>query len=143
MLLGSYQNSIDAKNRCIIPAKLRDDLGFKCVMSKGLDGCLILYPLSTWEAQKKQLIELPYSDDNARRYRRFIVGNAMEVDIDKQGRLLIPQQWKDFAKINKDLVTIGNLDYVEIWSQEVFESSEAGAKLSPEDFSDFSKTYPI
>ena len=143
MLLGSFQNSIDAKNRCIIPAKLRDELGFKCVMSKGLDGCIILYPLQTWEAQKKQLMELPYSDEAARKYRRFIVANAMEVDIDKQGRILIPQQWKEFAKISKDLVTVGNLDYVEIWAQEVFDSSEAGAKLGPEDFKDFSKSYQI
>ena len=143
MLMGSYQNSIDAKNRLIIPAKFRDELGFRCVLTRGLDSCLVIYPEKTWEAQQSKLASLPMSDKKARAFKRFIYENATELEIDKQGRVLLPQQFKEVAHIEKELVTIGMLDRVEIWAKEIYENDELGGQLSPEDFSDFSDSYQI
>jgi len=143
MLMGSYQNSIDAKNRVIIPAKFRDELQLKCVLTRGLDECLILYPMSTWAKQQEKLAELPRSDESARAFIRYIFANATECEIDRQGRILIPAGYKDMAQIDKELVTIGMLDRVEIWSKEVYDNSENGGKLSAKDFGKFSDTYKV
>lgn len=143
MLMGSYQNSIDAKNRVIIPAKLRDDLGSKCVLTKGLDDCLIIYPMSTWDEQLKKLSELPRSDEYARAFIRYILANATDCEIDRQGRLLIPASYREGAGIDKDVVTIGMLDRVELWAREVYESSENGGRLSAKDLAKFSENYKV
>ena len=143
MLMGSYQNSIDAKNRVIIPAKLRDDLGSKCVLTKGLDDCLIIYPMSTWDEQLRKLAELPRSDEYARAFIRYILANATDCEIDRQGRLLIPASYREGAGIDKDVVTIGMLDRVELWAREVYESSGNGGRLSAKDLAKFSENYKV
>ena len=143
MLIGEYQNLIDAKNRCIIPAKFREDLGESCILTKGLDECLILYPMSTWKRQQKSLEELPMADKEARAFRRFIYANAFECEIDKQGRILIPASLKESAGIEKELITIGMSDRVEIWGRESFENSASGGQLSAESFADFSDKYQV
>ena len=143
MLMGSYQNSIDAKNRVIIPAKLRDELGSKCVLTKGLDDCLIIYPMGTWAEQLKKLAELPRSDEYARAFIRYILANATDCEIDRQGRLLIPASYREGAGIDKDVVTIGMLDRVELWAKEVYDSSENGGRLSAKDLAKFSENYKV
>ncbi len=143
MLLGEYQNSIDAKNRLIVPAKFRDELGYKCILTRGLDACLILYPLSTWQVQQEALAALPNSDVKARALRRYIYQNAVECEVDKQGRVLIPQYLKSAASIEKDLVTIGMLDRVEIWAKERYDSDENGGLLSAEDLAEISDKYQV
>ncbi len=70
MLMGIYQNQIDAKNRVIVPAKFREELGMQCVLTRGLDECLILYPMATWQEQQKQLMQLPRSDAKVRAFLR-------------------------------------------------------------------------
>ena len=134
MFMGTYQNSIDAKNRVIIPAKFREELGPKCVLTRGLDECLILYPMSTWAEQQQKLAALP---------RRYIFANATDCEIDRQGRLLIPASYKDVARMDKELVTLGMLDRVELWSREVYDDSANGGKLGPKDFARFSETYKV
>jgi len=143
MLLGRYDNSIDAKNRMIIPAKFRDDLGYKAILTKGLDNCLVLYPLSTWEKQAEHISSLPESDPMARAYKRFFYANACDCDIDKQGRILIPSGLKAACGFEKELITIGSLDRIEIWAKEEYENSENGGKLSAEDFAGFSEKYQV
>ena len=143
MLLGKYENSIDAKNRLIIPAKIRDELGFKCVLTKGLDDCLILYPISTWQDQENRLANLPMSDPAARAFKRYIYANAFECEIDKQGRILIPANLKTAAKIEKELVTIAASDRVEIWAKEIYENDENGEKMNGEKFNDFANHYQV
>ena len=143
MLLGRYENSIDAKNRMIIPSKFREDLGYKAILTKGLDDCLILFPVSTWEKQEEILSSLPSSDPKARAYKRFIYSNASDCEIDKQGRILIPASLRAAAGLNKELITIGSLDRIEIWAKDKFEGSENGGKLSAEDFADFSDKYQV
>ncbi len=143
MLIGRHENSIDAKNRIIVPSKFRDELGYRCVLTKGLDSCLILYPIKTWNEQERKLAELPMSDPAARAFKRFIYSNACECEVDKQGRILVPANLKQAAALDKDLVTIGMLDRVEIWARESYDSDEHGAKLSAEEFSSFSEHYQV
>lgn len=143
MLLGKHENTIDAKNRMIIPAKFRDDLGYKVIITKGLDECLIVFPMSTWEKQEAVLAGLPMSDPKTRAFKRFIYANASECEIDKQGRVLIPSALKNAAHFSKELVTIGSLDRVEIWAKEKYENDENGGKLNAEDFADFSDKYQV
>ena len=143
MLMGIYQNSIDGKNRISVPARFRDELGYKCVLTRGLDDCLVLYPLSTWADQQKRLEALPRSDEKARAFLRYTYANATECEIDKQGRTLIPQFLKDIAHLSKDLVTIGMMDRVEIWARDVYEKDHNGGMLSASDLSEIGEKYQV
>jgi len=141
VLMGTYQNSIDAKNRFSVPAKFRDELGAHCILTKGIDNCLEIYPMSTWNAQQAEIAKLPRADEMARAYRRYTYANAVECDFDKQGRAVIPQFLREMVGIEKDLVTIGMLDRIEVWSREVYENDELGGKLSSNAFSELSEKY--
>ncbi len=143
MLMGIYQNQIDAKNRVIVPAKFREELGMQCVLTRGLDECLILYPMSTWQEQQKKLAELPRSDARVRAFLRYTYANARDVEVDKQGRILFPSDLREFAHIEKELVTIGMIDRVEIWSKDVYDKSENGGMLTAEDLAKFSEEYKV
>ena len=118
MLIGEYQHSLDAKNRIIVPSKLREDLGNKFILTKGLDGCLYIYPAEEWKKLQEKLKLLPLTDKDARAFIRFFFAGACEVEVDKQGRGLIPQNLKEYAGIEKEIVTIGVLSRVEVWSRE-------------------------
>ncbi|PRR82920.1 division/cell wall cluster transcriptional repressor MraZ [Clostridium vincentii] len=118
MLIGEYQHALDIKNRIIVPSKLREDLGNNFVMTKGLDGCLYAYPLEEWKNLQEKLKMLPLSNKDARAFVRFFFAGACEVEMDKQGRGLIPQNLREYAGIEKEIVSIGVLTRVEIWSKE-------------------------
>lgn len=118
MFIGEYQHALDAKNRMIIPSKLRDNLGNKFVITKGLDGCLYIYPLKEWEVLEEKLKSLPLTNKDARAFVRFFFSGACEIELDKQGRGVIPQNLKEYAKIEKEIISIGVLTRIEIWSKE-------------------------
>ena len=118
MLIGEYQHALDIKNRIIVPSKLREDLGNNFVITKGLDGCLYAYPLEEWKLLQEKLKTLPLTNKDARAFVRFFFAGACEVEMDKQGRGLIPQNLKEYAGIEKEIVSIGVLTRVEIWSKE-------------------------
>ena len=118
MLIGEYQHALDIKNRIIVPSKLREDLGNNFVITKGLDGCLYAYPLGEWKILQEKLKGLPLTNKDARAFVRFFFAGACEVEMDKQGRGLIPQNLKEYAGIEKEIVSIGVLTRVEIWSKE-------------------------
>ena len=147
---GKYYNSIDAKNRLIIPAKFRGELGpqddkgnVRCVMAMGLDECLVLYPESVWEQELARYDSLPSLSPDARRLRRFFYENAYDCEIDKQGRTVLPKSLRDFAKIEKETVTIGMLDRIEIWAKSVYDSDPNGAQLSADVLSEISEKYQV
>lgn len=118
MFIGEYQHALDSKNRIIIPAKFREKLGSRFVMTKGLDGCLYAYPMDEWAKLEEKLKALPLTNKDARAFVRFIFSGAAEIEIDKQGRALIPQNLIEYAGIIKEIVTIGVLSRIEIWSKE-------------------------
>ncbi len=118
MFMGEYNHTIDTKGRLIIPAKFREALGEEFVLTKGLDGCLSIYPMKEWESFEEKLKALPLTDKNARAFLRFFVAGATSCSLDKQGRVLIPGTLREFACLEKDVVLTGNITRVEIWSKE-------------------------
>ena len=118
MFMGEYNHTIDAKGRLIIPSKFRELLGEEFVLTKGLDGCLSIYPMDEWKAFEEKLRALPLTNKNARTFTRFFVAGATNCELDKQGRILVPQTVRDFAGLEKDVVLTGNLNRIEVWSKE-------------------------
>ena len=118
MFIGEYQHALDSKNRMIVPSKLREELGNKFVITKGLDGCLYAYPQDEWKNLEEKMKTLPLTNRDVRSFVRFFFAGACEIEMDKQGRGLIPQNLKEYAGIEKEIVSIGVLTRVEIWSKE-------------------------
>ena len=128
MFMGTYEHGIDAKGRVIIPAKLRDGLGESFVVTIGLDGCLYAYPMNEWEEFLTNLKNLPGTKE-ARTLQRTFLSNAATCDCDKQGRTLIPASLREKVGIDKEVVFIGVLGKVEIWSKERYESGDEVADI--------------
>ena len=118
MFMGEYNHIIDAKGRLIIPARFRELLGEEFILTKGLDGCLSIYPMDAWEAFETKLRALPLTNKNARTFTRFFVAGATNCELDRQWRILVPQTLREFAGLEKEVVLTGNLDRIEIWSKE-------------------------
>lgn len=121
--MGEYNHTIDAKGRFIIPAKFRETLGDKFIVTKGLDGCLFVYPKSEWSSFEEKLKVLPLTNKDARQFTRFFLAGAAACEVDKQGRILLPQVLRDFAQLEKEIVLIGVASRVEIWSKINWEQS--------------------
>jgi MraZ protein len=118
MFIGEYQASIDDKARVAIPAKFRSSLKSKIVVTRGLDNSLVLYTLDEWKKLAEKLASLPISTANTRAFSRLMLAGAMDCDIDKQGRIVIPGYLKEFAKISKKLIFAGLYNRIEVWSEE-------------------------
>ena len=123
MFMGEYSHSIDPKGRLIIPAKRREQLGENFVITKGLDGCLFVYPQEEWEAFEARFREVPLTTKDARKFSRFFFAGAAQMELDKQGRILIPSTLRSFAELEKDVVLVGVLDRVEIWDKDRWEAN--------------------
>ena len=125
MFMGEYNHTIDTKGRLIIPSKFREALGDTFVVTKGLDGCLFVYDNEEWSAFEEKLKALPITNKEARQFVRFFLAGAAEVEVDEQGRILVPNILREFAQISKDVVLIGVATRIEIWSKERFEGMAA------------------
>src|SRR3989338_3268436 len=115
MFLGEYQHSIDEKNRVAIPVKFRAALRAGAVITKGLDECLFLYPKVSWKAWADKLAGLPISQSKSRAFSRMMLGGAMEVQLDGQGRIVLPDYLKQYAGLGKRLIVAGLNDRLELW----------------------------
>ena len=133
MLTGEFNHSIDSKGRLIIPSKLRDSLVEHFVITKGMDGCLFLYPENEWEAFEEKLRTLPLTNKKAREFKRFFLGSAVEGEIDKQGRVLLSTSLRTYADLEKEVVLAGVLDKVEIWSKEAWDARTTDIEENIED----------
>ncbi|HCT97222.1 MULTISPECIES: division/cell wall cluster transcriptional repressor MraZ [Lactobacillales] len=136
MLMGEFQHNIDAKGRIIIPAKLREDLGAKFVITRGLDGCVFGYPLENWEKIQEKLKQLPLAKKEARAFTRFFYSAAAEAEIDKQGRINIPSTLVDYASLEKECLVLGVSDRIEIWSKTKWESVSSEIEESFEEIAE-------
>ena len=123
MFMGEYNHTIDAKDRLIIPAKFREVLGDEFVVTKGMDGCLFVFDNSEWQVFAEKLRSLPMIDKEVRQFTRFFLAGAASVEVDKQGRILLPSVLRDFAGITKDTVLIGVGSRIEIWSKDRWEGT--------------------
>lgn len=122
MFMSEYNHTIDAKGRLIIPSKFREALGEEFVVSKGMDGCLFVYANEDWNAFEQKLTALPLINKEARQFARFFLAGAASVEVDKQGRILLPANLRSFAGLDKDVVLVGVGSRIEIWSKEKWES---------------------
>ena len=117
MFIGEYTYSIDEKKRLAIPAKFRQLLGKKAVITRGLDQCLFLYPAKEWGSLVKKLAQLPLSQADARGFARLMLTGAMEVSIDNLGRILLPDYLKKYAFLKKKVVIAGVFNRIEVWDE--------------------------
>jgi len=132
MFMGEYQHTIDAKGRLIVPARFREGLGDRFILTKGLDGCLFAYPPQEWTALENKMRSLPFTRADARAFVRFFFAGACECEVDKQGRILIPASLREYAALEKDVVVIGVSSRVEIWSAARWRDYSAGSAASVE-----------
>src|SRR3989344_8325890 len=114
MLIGEYLYSIDDKKRLSIPARFRAELGKKAVITRGIDNCLVVYPLGVWRRLATKLENLP-SQMDARRFARIMLSGAMDAALDKLGRILIPDYLKAYARLKKNVAILGLSNRIEIW----------------------------
>jgi len=126
---GEFQHTLDVKGRVIIPSRLRESLGDRFVVTRGLDQCLFVYPAAEWVRLEQKLKQLPFTRSDSRAFARLFFSGAMEVEADKQGRVLIPQNLRDYAGIEKEVMFIGVSNRVEIWSDTAWKNyfSEANS----------------
>lgn len=122
MFMSEYNHTVDTKGRLIMPSKFREALGEEFVVSKGMDGCLFVYSNNDWNAFEQKLTSLPLINKEARQFARFFLAGAAQVELDKQGRILLPAQLREFAGLDKDVVLVGVGSRIEIWSKEKWDA---------------------
>ncbi len=130
MLIGEYEHSLDVKGRLIMPAKIREDLGEKFIITKGLDGCLFGFSKNEWNNFEEKLKTLPLTNKNARDFVRFFLSGAIECEIDKQGRFLIAGNLREYANLEKEAVIIGVGTRIEIWNKDKWKAYNSEENLS-------------
>ena len=122
MLIGQVQHSLDAKGRLIIPQRFRSDLGDRFVATRGLDGCVSLYPMEEWDRLAEQIKAAPIAD--GRTMQRYFFGFAEEQQPDSQGRILISTKLRQLAGLKKEVIIVGVESRVEVWAAQVWEQVE-------------------
>ncbi len=117
MFIGEYQHNLDEKGRLAIPVKFRSDLAKGAVVTRGLDNSLFLYTREEWEKLAEKIAQLPLSQANSRAFARLMLSGAMDVKIDKQGRVVLPEYLRQYAGIKKKVVIAGVFNRLEIWDE--------------------------
>ena len=125
MFMGEYNHTIDAKGRMIVPSKFREQLGNEFVVTKGLDGCLFVYPNEEWHNIEEKFRNVPLTTKDARKFSRFFFAGAATCELDKQGRILLPVVLREYAGIEKDVVSVGVFNRVEIWDKDKWQESNS------------------
>lgn len=115
MFIGEYRHTIDIKKRLALPAKFRKELGKTIIITRGLDNCLVIYPSKEWQVMSDKLGKLPASQLEARGFARIMLAGAMAVELDRLGRILIPEYLKIYANLKKNVVICGLYNRLEIW----------------------------
>ncbi|MBI4086065.1 MAG: division/cell wall cluster transcriptional repressor MraZ [Candidatus Liptonbacteria bacterium] len=121
MFIGEYTHNLDSKGRLAVPAKFREKLSSGAIITRGLDNCLFVFGGKEWDALAQKLIALPLSQANSRAFVRLMLAGAMDVEIDGQGRILIPDYLRKYASLNKETVIAGLYNRMEIWDRNNWE----------------------
>lgn len=136
MFYGEYQHTIDPKGRVIVPSKFRTSLGERFILTKGLDNCLFAYSSEEWNNLEAKLKSLPFTNKDVRAFIRFFFSGATECEVDKQGRILIPSNLREYAGLTKDIVVIGVSTRVEIWDRDKWNEYNSDDNVSAGDIAD-------
>jgi len=130
MFIGEYSYTIDQKKRLAIPSKFRRNLGKKAVITRGLDNCLVVYPIEEWRKLAKKLENLPSGQTDARGFVRIMLSGAIDVQLDKLGRILIPDYLKEYSSLKKNVIIIGLSNRIEIWDKERWEDYKKKTEMA-------------
>jgi MraZ protein len=136
MFIGEYNHSVDAKNRLALPSKFRKDLGKKVVVTRGLDQCLFVYPMRTWQELAEKLGTMPIGEASTRSFVRLMLAGATDVNSDAQGRVRIPEYLKDYANIKKDVVVAGLFNRLEIWDEKKWDKYKTAAEKNTDEIAE-------
>jgi MraZ protein len=113
---GEYRHAIDGKGRIAVPARFRTELEDGAFVSRWIDGCVAIFPRGAWDQLAARVASLPVSDAGARTFSRFVFSGAFEVELDRQGRALVPAGLREFARLEGEAVVVGARDHVELWN---------------------------
>ncbi len=125
MLRGEYRYNLDEKGRVVLPPKLRRQMGETVIVTRGFDGCIAVYSTKEWATVEKDLSRLPLG---RREFQRFVLAPAQDVDVDRQGRITLPEALRDYAGISKEVVIVGLVRRLEIWSEAHWKEAVARAQ---------------
>jgi len=132
MLLGEFQHNLDTKGRMAIPAKFRDKLTAGAIITRGIDNCLFVFANPEWEALAAKLIALPLAQANSRAFVRLMLAGATDVEVDNQGRILVPDYLRKYAGLKKEVVVAGLYNRIELWDKAAWAAYKAKTESSSE-----------
>ena len=136
MFIGEYKHSLDSKGRIALPVKFRQKVGTGAIITKGLDHCLFIFTSKDWEVLAQKLINLPLVQSNSRAFVRLMVAGAMDVELDKQGRILIPDYLREYAGLKKQAVITGLYNRMEIWDSEAWKQYKAKTESASDEIAE-------
>jgi MraZ protein len=136
MLLGEYKHSIDDKGRLAIPAKFRAKIEGGAIITRGLDKCLFVFTMREWEKLAEKLVALPLAQANSRAFSRLMLSGAADVELDSQGRILIPEPLREYAGLSKNSIVAGVYNRMEVWDAEVWNEYKKKTESSSEEIAE-------
>ena len=136
MLLGEFKHSLDVKGRMAIPAKFRDKLEAGAIITRGIDNCLFVFANNEWEILAKKLVALPLAQANSRAFARLMLAGATDVEIDNQGRILIPDYLRKYAGLSKSVVVAGLYNRIEVWDEVAWTTYKVKTESSSEEIAE-------
>lgn len=136
MLLGEYKHTIDPKGRIAIPAKFRDKLSSGAIITRGLDHCLFVFGLHEWEGLVQKLISLPIAQTDSRAFSRLMLSGASDVKFDGQGRILIPDSLREYARLKKQAIVTGMYTRVEIWDEDEWKNYKSKTESAADEIAE-------
>ncbi|MBI3573261.1 MAG: division/cell wall cluster transcriptional repressor MraZ [Candidatus Kerfeldbacteria bacterium] len=136
MFIGEYHHALDDKGRVQIPVKFRNDLAKGAVVTRGLDNCLFIYTQKEWNSLAEQIARLPISKANTRAFSRLMLAGAMELEIDRQGRVVLPEYLRSFANLSKTIVIAGLYNRLELWNKNTWEKYRSGTEKQSGDIAE-------
>lgn len=136
MFIGEYSHNLDQKGRLAVPKKFRTDLSKGAVVTRGLDNCLFLYTKTEWKKLADKLATLPFSQAKARAFARLMLAGAMDVGVDKQGRIMLPEYLRSFAGLKKNVVVAGLYNRLELWDQKNWEAYKTKSEKDSENIAE-------
>lgn len=136
MLIGSFKNNIGDKNRVAFPIKFKNELGSSLIVTKGYENCLIIVDKSKFSGLMNSIKDVPFVNSGLRDTKRFLIGSAQEIELDKQGRFVIPSDLKKYASLGNECVFIGLVDWIELWDKSIWDKKEESINSKSSEISD-------
>ncbi|MEK7181409.1 MAG: division/cell wall cluster transcriptional repressor MraZ [Patescibacteria group bacterium] len=136
MLLGEFKHNLDLKGRMAIPAKFREELKSGAIITRGLDNCLFIFTNKEWEVLAQKLVALPLAQANSRAFSRLMLAGAMDVEVDAQGRILVPDYLRQYADLKKQVVVTGLYSRIEVWDADRWEKYKAKTESSSDEIAE-------